>query len=74
MLHRMETARKAILLLVSLPAALLLQGLLGKLLMQYSSWAFPGEVTGIGMFGAGIANPLFFGAYFLPFYLQINNN
>lgn len=48
-------------------AAVFLQGLLGKLLMEFSSWVFPKEVTLIGMFGAAIANPLFFGLYLLPF-------
>jgi hypothetical protein len=63
----MEKAKKILLIILCVVAAVILQGLLGELLMQFSSWVYPREVTSIGMFGAAIAHPLFFGLYFLPF-------
>ena len=63
----MELAKKALLVVLCGLTAVVVQGVIGEFLMQFSSWAYPGEVTSIGMFGAAIANPLFFGLYFLPF-------
>ena len=63
----MEKAKKTLLIILCVVTAIFLQVLLGKLLMQFSSWVYPREVTSIGMFGASIAHPLFFGLYLLPF-------
>ena len=63
----MKKAKRILLIILCLVAAIFVQGLIGELLIQYSLWAYPREVTSIGMFGAAIAHPQFFGLYFLPF-------
>ena len=48
--------------------AILLQGVVGVALIEYSSWASPHEVSSVGTLGFAITpHPLAFGLYLLPF-------